>query len=772
MILTRSLITKFIPEFWTISDESFTDACNALGMEVESINKYKKVENCIVGKILDITSHNNAHSLNVCKVKVGNNKINTIVCGAKNLQLGKYVIVALEGAKLPDGRTIEYKEVRGILSQGMMCSYSELTNCNLYVPTRQKDEIIMLDDAIIGDLEWEKYIGLNDTIYDVSAPANRNDLNSYLIFCLELAAKLNLKYDFNLKVDTEKLLISYKNEYKNKFDSLNFMYYENYHEEFSDWIMQSLLMNHQIIPVNKLIDTLSYITLLTNCPMHVYDATKINGKLNCKQAESNFEVLALNGKTYEVLEKDLIIIDENKCVGIASVIGNDETKLVSSTQNYIIEIGNFNYVNVRETALRLNINTDASKRSSKPFSSFLSMLAVQLVKKFVGQPIDSKICNAINWNEKAIAYDEKLAEIFLNNKIKITIVKKYLTKFGFKFDGNKIYAPQWRLDIYNNQDIFEEILKEIDINKLPTEKIVDSLLPITPNFEFETIQKIKKLLIENYFSEVLTYNLVSEEKFKRFNVFEKTKAIKIISNNTNRQLLRNNLIDAFLEIYKYNQSYRVDLLPIFEIQKLYPLNEKPINNLTIMSQNFYAIDSLSNSKIELNINFYKSIFDLVSVLLNTKFTYESCFNEYFYDNECLSINYENKIIGFIGKIKKSKLKFYDLDSSNIYCATLNLPNKLLENIKKQKFVLKPISSNQQIFRDININVKKSENINKFLKLFDQVDIIEKFNVIKTFEKNDETIYTIRYHLNDNRVYSSVEIEQINILITKLIESNK
>jgi phenylalanyl-tRNA synthetase beta chain len=194
MIISKHLIAKLLPKLSSVDDASFINACNAIGIEVEKVIRHPQINNCVIGEIISIENHPNADRLHVVQVKVSNEQINTIVCGANNLKLNKKVIVALNNAKLHDGRAIEYKELRGILSQGMICAYGELTPHSQFLNNEDADGIILLDEAIIGDDNVAKYIGLDDTIYDISLPSNRNDLNGALFLCQELAGFFKLDY--------------------------------------------------------------------------------------------------------------------------------------------------------------------------------------------------------------------------------------------------------------------------------------------------------------------------------------------------------------------------------------------------------------------------------------------------------------------------------------------------------------------------------------------------------------------------------------------------
>jgi phenylalanyl-tRNA synthetase beta chain len=196
MFYSRKLLNRFLPDLEVYTDEEIVTACNSIGTEVENIIKHPKLENLVVGRLISYTKHPDADKLNVCKVDIGGGKINTIVCGARNLVKGKNVVVALEGCRLYDGRIIEYKELRGIKSEGMLCAYEELTPYNeAFISKEDAEGIMLFKEGEIGDSNVAKLLGLDDTIYQIDVPfANRNDFNGAYALCQELAGYFQIPF--------------------------------------------------------------------------------------------------------------------------------------------------------------------------------------------------------------------------------------------------------------------------------------------------------------------------------------------------------------------------------------------------------------------------------------------------------------------------------------------------------------------------------------------------------------------------------------------------
>ncbi len=774
MLFSRKLITKFIPDFGKIDDYNFNTAVNALGMEVEGIYKRPKLEHVVLGQLLEANKVEGTH-LSLCKVKVGSDTINQIVCGASNLQVGKKVIVALEGAKLPNGVIISKRQIHGMESNGMICAYFELTNNKAVVADDELDEIIMLDEGEIGSQDWVSLIGYDDTIYDITVPANRNDENSYLVFCYEIAHKLNLSFNFDFGSVVKEVTETFEGNLSVDSKLCSCLAFLDYDVDQkltsrSSWITKSILMNHGIKPFNYLLDKLAFITILTNCPTNVYDAEKITGELRCKAGSSGLKFMALNSKTYDLNKNDVVIYDQNQPVSLACVVGSEYTKFTNKTTRVKIEVGNFNYARIRNTTIRLNVDTDAAKRASRPLSNYLNLVAIELIKKEFGQPLGFVSYIKPNWVTKWIRLSYRTLDWFINEEITKDFATLALKSLGYRGDllKTKFKAPLWRLDVNNQEDMFEDILKIIDLNKLKPISVEDKLLPVEENTEYELKQQVKEVLINNYFSEVKTYNLTNQSNLNKFNLFNVKDPVKILCNNSNREYFRTNLIDNMLKVYKYNDARKLELIPIFEIQNLFS-NSSKTTNLTCLCLDQYKVDNITKSTLFTNSNYLKAIVNQIANVFNAKVEFKTKEINEFYNNESIEILAYGKVIGYLGKIRKSLLKPYDLDNENIYCLSINIES-LFANYKQPQFKVKEFGAFQRLSKDINITLNKenASEINNKLQAIKKLPDIVNAKIINTFEKDGTIVYTIRYYLVDTKQFKTNDID----LIAKEIENLK
>jgi phenylalanyl-tRNA synthetase beta chain len=344
-------------------------------------------------------------------------------------------------------------------------------------------------------------------------------------------------------------------------------------------------MNNGIKPLNDTLDKLNYITLLTNVSSAAYDMDKIK-EFKLEFAKNNDKFIGFGEKEYLLNDKDVIIKSENDIICLAGILGANEFGVSPQTKNIYVEFANFNYATIRRTAQRLNIRTDASRRFSKPIANYSAILSNNLLKQMFDKT-ETLFIQSDSKKQKPIKINSALSNTINGTKMGITEIKNKLYKYGFKYeDGGFIYPP-YRTDIIVAQDVIEEITKTLKVNEMEDKSIDTSGVVNNKKTEFAIISKIKNLLVNDYFNEVKTYNMISEEDLLQHNYFESNKHLKIVSShNKNRSYLRNNLLTSMLNVYDYNNLYKNELLPIFEIQKIFAY-EVPSINVTLLTQESY-----------------------------------------------------------------------------------------------------------------------------------------------------------------------------------------
>jgi phenylalanyl-tRNA synthetase beta chain len=532
-------------------------------------------------------------------------------------------------------------------------------------------------------------------------------------------------------------------------------------------------MNNGIKPINRVVDMLAYVTLITSVPTAVYDANKIKNQLKIQLAPKPTTIVGINKNTYHLTNQDLVVSCEGQILSIAGIIGNEAFAITDNTKDIIIEVANFNHLLIRNSANRLSLHTNAANRFAKPISNYLIFLTLHFIyQQFAGYAISQPNINIKPREQKVVDIDVNLINQLLDTSLTIPVIQQNLKYYGFVAKDNALVVPPYRLDITTSQDLSEEITKFLVINEITPKPVNGDLTKDNNNTVYRLYSKLEDILAVNYFSQVKTYNLVSETDLSNFNIFKYTNFIKITNaNNQSRQYLRTNLIHNLLKVYEFNLSYKTPIQPIFEIQNIY--TSKTYKNLTLLTPSVKFINRLNDSKIKYDINVLRGIVDLIANVFNAKFDYfTSLDNPYFYPNEMLTINFAGQLIGYIGLIKTSELKPYGLNDQLIYGVTINL-EMLFDLYTPPQIQFSPINDLMPIYKDISFYVSPTTRINNALATIKKLPFVQHYDFIDRFvNQKGEISYTIRFELINTKNLKAIEIDQYyQQIISILIEFN-
>lgn len=781
MLLSRKLLNSLYPIFSKVSNSELEAMLNGIGVEVESVYKFHKTDNLIVGQIKNVKKHPNSNKLNICKVFFEND-IHTIICGANNVRTGLKVIVAKVGTKIMDGRLIEEKELLGIKSQGMICAYGELTDRTEFCSSSDLQNIIELDkNAILNDTNPLKYIGLDDEILDLSVPSNRNELNSVLSIAYDLISVYfpNVKIDFSLNnVNNKKRTNINIDIDKNICKFLGVIEVNNIDIKESNWQVKSLLMNSGITPINSIVDITNLNTVITANPSHAYDKDKLSNELKVSINDEKEKFVALNDKEYTIDSKSVISVSSNnKIVSIASVIGSQESSISDNTKNVLFEIGNFDNLTIRNGSNKLGIRTNSSAISSKKIPLWITYKSFDYM---IGLLKDMQISvNSINYvgdkvQENLIDYNVSLIEEMLGQKIEVT---KILKLMGFSLVGKKVKTPIYREDIENNSDIVEELAKKINVNDLQAKQIDNSLI----DFEFDDFEDNKEFLetyfINRGFTLIKTLNLTSLENNKSFNLFNTQKQIKISNPiSSEREYLRNNLIQQHLEVIANNYSHKIDLLNVFEITGL-NYDDKWNQHLCLTLPLDHFHNKINNSKITIDLLFIKSIISDLSQIFNLNFDIRkinSLNNEidFISVNNGFEIYLEDKLIGYASQISPEVLSKYKMDDSKPIYFLEMIINNFFESKTKENIIASEEKKEHNIKRLLTIIINENQNYKTFESIFENyknnLNLLDKFEIESYFVKDNKISYTFSFEINSDKL-GKKETSEINEVFERLIK---
>lgn len=727
------------------ADMPIKDYCHALTMAGQKVECYEiegaEISNVVVGKILSVVPHENSDHLVVCQVEVGKENPIQIVTGASNVNAGDIVPVAMDGSTLPGGIKIKRGKLRGVESNGMLCSLGELGLDKRDFPYAIEDGIfIMQEDCEIGQ-DIRSAIGLNDTSVEFEITSNRPDCLSVIGLARETAAAFNRPLTVNapefngVEGDINELLkVDIHNAEKCPRYCAGIV--KNVKIEPSPRWMRERLRASGVRPINNFVDITNYVMLEYGQPMHAFDLRYVEGShINVRNAVNGEKIMTLDGVERELTEDMLVIADEKKPVAVAGVMGGEYSGIMEDTTTVVFESAYFEPSQVRRTSKKLKLKSDASSRYEKGVDPFISMVclkrAFQLVEELgAGEVLNTVIdCDYLNYDEKCIVeFDHAWINDFLGTDIPKTDMVNYLTRLGFTFEGDTIVAPSFRIDIEGRADIAEEVARIYGYNNIPSTDFRG-----VAKAEFTEEQKFVRTLRNTAVSlggyEIATYSFVSPKYFDKIKLPENSrlrKTVKIVNPlGEDTSVMRTSTIPSMLDVLSFNYNNRNEKACLFEISKEYiPVEEKRsyqggdaflVNSGKPRHEYKYQLpDELQRLTIGMyggNADFYtlKGIIEQIFAELNIKDVeyIRACDCEIFDEKYALHpgrsavILKNGKHLGIMGEIHPEVQDNYELGVKT-YVAKLNIP-ELMETAN-EKITYRPLPKFPATTRDLSLIV--------------------------------------------------------------------
>lgn len=721
------LSRKFVSDYIDIpKDESICDIAQkmtGIGNEYDYAGKLIPCSNLVIGKIVECEMHPESNKLHICKVDIGSDVIQ-IVCGAPNARSGIKVIVALDGAVLPD-KTIRKTILAGYESNGMLCSLGELGLEHKYLKQSDLDGICVLgDDAVVGE-DPIRYLELDDEVIDFELTSNRGDLLSILGMAYELGAIYNTKVkDIDLSYKENSIDISSLLTLDIKSDNIMLFLAgsaRNITILESPSFIKNRLIASGIRPINNVVDISNYVMLETGQPLHFYDADKLGNVIGSRMAYDGEEVITLDNEKRLLTSSDIVIINkDDKAIGLAGVMGGLSTEVDENTKNIIIESAIFNPTLIRKTSKRV-LRSEASNRFEKGLDLNRSYMAMKrsmhLLELYANAKVTSGILEHKNIDIKdkeiTITYD-KINKV-LGTKLSKEDILNTLEKLDFPYVCNKeevtVRVPSRRLDISIKEDIIEEVGRIYGIDNIVGNCMH---LDVKRGNMDKTNRGIRHLLSDLSLNETLTYTLIKEEDSKKFTTDSFSSIHVLDPMSLDRSTLRYSIIPSLLSVYDYNINRGNSDIRLFEIGKGFSLVDniyKEEEKLAIlMSGNYYY--SLSGKR---SVNFYiiKGIIERVLNYLgyNGRYYFKVLdIPEELHPGVSASIYIDNKKIGIIGKLHPN------ISKDDIYVSEINL--SLLKGIRTSKMKYREISKYPSISKDVSFLLRDditSEEVIKSIK---------------------------------------------------------
>lgn len=774
------LSTNFLKDYIDIDVDvkQLAEDMTRVGNEYDSASNLINATKLVIGQITECEPHPDSDHLHLCKVNIGTEVLD-IVCGAPNARTGLKVIVALDGAILPD-KTIKKGMIRGKESNGMLCSIAELGIEHKFLKPEDSEGIAELgEDAEIGG-DPIKYLQMDDGVIDFELTANRGDLLSILGMAYEVGAIYDKKVkdvDLKHKESGEDINKTFKTEVKTENCSkLLVKKVENVKIEESPIFIKNRLIASGIRPINNVVDISNYVILELGQPLHFYDADKLGNKLVVRMAEDGEKLTTLDNVERTLTSEDIVIADATHGVGLAGVMGGLETEVEPDTKNIIIESAIFDSVKVRKTSKKI-VRSEASNRFEKGLDPERTTMAIErackLLEEYAGGTVVTGTVeyDKTNNKEKEIEITFKNINDVLGTVIPNEEILNVFRKLGFSYKVNgekiKVTVPTRRLDISIKEDLIEEVSRIYGVDN------IEGKLPIVPmrkgSYD-KTQREIRNKMIALGLKETLTYVLINDKEVNGYTL-DKFEPLKLLDPITeDRNTLRYSMIPSLYKVYEYNKAREQKDISIFEIGKgFYKKGEVygEDTKLCVLMSGKYST-GLNNNK---TVDFYviKGIAEEVLDYLGYSGRYSFMKQEMpkeMHPGQSAMINVNGSNIGMIGKIHPSVTK------DDVYVLEINLDELFTKKVGKMKY--KEFSKFPSINKDIALVVDKksvSKDIEKVIKsaggsLLTNIEVFDVYTGVGVgIDKK-----SIAYSLTFSDMKKTLTDEEINGLMDKIIDA--
>ncbi|OKQ00188.1 phenylalanine--tRNA ligase subunit beta [Paenibacillus sp. P46E] len=596
MKVSTSWLTDYISLEGVTADE-LAEKITTAGIEIDGVERRNKgLSGIVVGYVKSKEKHPDADKLNVCIVDAGQEEDLQIVCGAKNVAAGQKVPVALVGAKLP-GLDIKKAKLRGVLSQGMICSAKELGLNDKLLPKELQEGILVLpEDTEIGQ-DILKVLDLNDEVLDFDLTPNRSDCLSMIGAAYEVSAILGR--ELNLPDPAADLVesggsasdsISVRIEDEDYCTNYSVRYIAGVKTAPSPLWIQNRLMAAGVRPINNIVDITNYVMMEYGQPLHAFDGDKVEGGILGVRFAKDGEVLTtLDGQERKLEPQMLVIADGVKAVGLAGVMGGLQTEVTDETINIVLESAKFDGGTVRKTSRQLGLRSEASLRFEKEVdpNAVISALnrAASLIARYAGGSVHEGIVQAGTGTaeEKVLTLSMEKLNRYLGTELSLLEVKTLFSRLHFKCGDAgqglvEVQVPTRRGDISYDVDLIEEIARLYGYDNIPTTLIEGVTTPGALTSQQSQRRELRRLLAHGGYQEVMGYSFIQPEQSKLFPALAEGKlSVKLaMPMSEERSVLRTSLIPQLLEIARYNTNRRQSDLALFEIGNVFFTDEEQL----------------------------------------------------------------------------------------------------------------------------------------------------------------------------------------------------
>lgn len=772
-----------------ISPKELGDRLTLSGSKVEEvITSGEEIQNVVTGKILKIEPHPDAEKLVICQLDVGTGEDLQIVTGASNMKEGDIVPVALHGSTLPNGLKIKKGKLRGVVSNGMMCSEEEL---GIVGEEQVHGLMILPKDTPIGK-DIKEVLGLNKAVIDFEITSNRPDCLSILGIARETAATLGTSLrlpDTSFKPSSkENINDSLKVEVRDTKLCRRYMArgVKNIKIEPSPAWMQERLLDAGVRPINNIVDITNFVMIELGEPMHAFDRREIASNIIVvERAEEGEKFTTLDGVERTLNSEVLNIKDGNRTIGLAGIMGGLNSEVKEDTTEVIFECANFDGTNIRVSSKNLGLRTEASGKFEKDLDPNLAQIALDRACSLVealgcGEVMEGTIDIYPEVNkEKVLEVSVSWVNKFLGTDIEASKMKEYLDRLELNTvvsgDSLIITVPTFRSDINIKEDVAEEIARIYGYNNIPTTVMKSISLQGGKSTKQKLVDKIVETLIGCGLNEAISYSFVSPKVFDKI-LLPKDSNLRnavTIKNPLGEDfsIMRTTSIPSMMEALARNYSRNNEEVKLFEIGKIY-LPKEDLNKLpdekNIITVGMYGKTDYLDLK-----GIVENVLDTLGIE-NASFKRESE-NPSFHPGKTAALYLKKDFIGTLGEIHPDVSENYGIEE-RCYVAVLDLD--VLISLRSMDKKYKPLPKYPSVTRDLAVLVDEyilAQQIEDIMKKqgSNMVESIKLFDVYKGSqvpEGKKSIAYSITYRL-EHKTLTDAEVNKVHDKILRSLEHN-
>ncbi|MBL4938162.1 phenylalanine--tRNA ligase subunit beta [Clostridium sp. YIM B02515] len=770
-----------------ISPKELADRLTLSGSKVEEvITSGDEIQNVVTGKLLKIEPHPDAEKLVICQLDVAQGEELQIVTGANNMKVGDVVPVALHGSSLPNGLKIKKGKLRGIVSNGMMCSEEEL---GIAGEEEVHGLMILPSDTPVGK-DIKDVLGLDNSVIDFEITSNRPDCLSVVGIARETAATLGVKYtmpETSYKaVNNDNITDILKVEVKDSKLCRRYMArgVKNIKIEQSPAWMQERLIQAGVRPINNIVDITNFVMIELGQPMHAFDKREITSNtIVVERAENNEKFTTLDEVERTLNSEVLNIKDGNRTIGLAGIMGGLNSEVKEDTKEIIFECANFDGTNIRVSSKALGIRTEASSKFEKDIDPNLAEIAINRACSLVEQLGAGEVMQGTidiypeRIEMKTLEVSASWMNKFLGTDIRVEKMKEYLDRLELSATINGdtlvVKVPTFRSDINIKEDVAEEVARIYGYNNIPTTVMNGVSLNGGKTKKQKLEDKIIEVLIGSGLNQSISYSFVSPKVFDKILVPQDSELRKTVTIKNplgeDFSIMRTTSIPSMMESLSRNYSRSNEEARLFEIGKVYIPNEDP--NKLPKETNIITLGMYGK------VDYYelKGIVENIIGILgisNISFQRESN-NATFHPGKTAAIYSKKEYIGILGEIHPDVNDNYGIEE-RCYVAVLDLDLlvKLTSMDKRYKALPKypAVTRDLAVLVDESILVQQIEDIirKQGSNMLESIKLFDVYKGSQIPEDKKSIAYSLTYRL-ENKTLTDVEVNKVHDKILRSLE---